>query len=142
MRMRLLPALAATLLIGAAGTGPSMAATLYDDLGGQAGVAAIVSDTIDAAAADPRTANKFDNIALPRLKERISEQICTLTGGPCNFKGISMKGSHAYLQLHDSHFNALVEDMEAAMDKQHINTFTQNRLLAILAPMRRDIVTK
>jgi hemoglobin len=122
-------------------TGSASASTLYDDLGGNAGLTAIVGETIDASVADPRTADKLDNINIARLKERIVLQICELTGGPCHFHGISMKGAHAYLHLHDRHFNALVEHMQDAMDRRDIPSRTQNRLLAILAPMHRDIVS-
>ena len=118
------------------------AGTLDDDLGGDAGLTAIIGDTLDAAVADPRTADKLDNINIARLKQRIVQQVCELTGGPCHFHGISMKGAHSYLQLHDRHFNALVEDLQDAMDKVGVPFRTQNRLLALLAPMRYDIVTK
>jgi hemoglobin len=128
----------ALVLLGVAG--PARASTLYDDLGGKPGLTAIVGDMVDRAVADPRIKDKLDNINLTRLKSRIAEQFCTLTGGPCHFKGISMKGAHAYLHLHDTHFNALVEDLQAAMDKAGIPFFTQNRLLALLAPMHKDIV--
>jgi hemoglobin len=120
----------------------SAANTLYDDLGGNDGLTAIVGETIDASVADPRTADKLDNINIARLKQRIVEQVCELTGGPCHFHGISMKGAHAYLRLHDSHFNALVEHMQDAMDRRGVPSRTQNRLLAILAPMHRDIVSR
>jgi|SRR5580658_388259 hemoglobin len=123
-------------------TGAASAGTLYDDLGGHEGLTAIVGETIDASAADPRTADKLDNINIARLKSRIVDQICELTGGPCHFHGISMKGAHAYLHLHDRHFNALVEHMQDAMDRRGVPTRTQNRLLAILAPMHRDIVSR
>jgi hemoglobin len=122
--------------------GSAAAGTLYDDLGGNAGLTAIVGETIDASVADPVTADKLDNINVARLKQRIVLQICELTGGPCHFHGISMKGAHAYLHLHDRHFNALVEHLQDAMDRRGIPTRTQNRLLAILAPMRRDIVSE
>jgi len=122
--------------------GHASAASLYDDLGGNAGLSAIVGETIDASVADPRTADKLDNINIARLKSRIVDQVCELTGGPCHFHGISMKGAHAYLHLHDSHFNALVEHMQDAMDRRGIPSRTQNRLLAILAPMHRDIVSQ
>ena len=118
------------------------AGTLYNDLGGNPGLTAIVSDTVDVAAKDPRTADKFDNINIPRLKLRIVEQICELSNGPCHYHGISMKGAHAYLELHDTHFNALVEDLQTAMDKAGVPFRTQNRLLALLAPLHRDIVSK
>jgi hemoglobin len=139
--MRLIPAvilLAAILGI----PGRALAGTLYDDLGGNAGLTAIISDTFDAAVKDPRTADKLDNINIPRLKQRLVQKICEVTDGPCRFNGISMRGAHEYLHLHDSHFNAMVENMQNAMDKAGIPYATQNRLLARLAPMHRDIVTR
>ena len=139
MRARLFICLATAAALSSS---PAAATTLYEDLGGNAGLTAIISDAIDAAVADPRTANKFDNINVARLKQRITEQVCELAGGPCHFVGISMKGAHAYLQLEDRHFNALVEDLQDTMDRLGIPFRTQNRLLALLAPMRRDIVTK
>ena len=40
------------------------------------------------------------------------------------------------------HFNALVEDLQIAMDKRGIPFRAQNRLLAKLAPMYREIETR
>jgi hemoglobin len=122
--------------------GSASAGTLYDDLGGNEGLTAIVGDALDASVTDPRTADKFDNIDIARLKQRIVDQVCELTGGPCHFHGISMKGAHAYLHLRDRHFNAQVEHLQDAMDRRGIPSRTQNRLLAILAPMHRDIVSR
>jgi hemoglobin len=138
-RLSLFLILAASLWLFAA---DASATTLYDDLGGDAGLTAIIGETIDASAVDPRTADKLDNINIARLKQRIVTQVCELTGGPCHFHGVSMKGAHAYLHLHDRHFNALVEHLQDAMDRRGTPSRTQNRLLAILAPMHRDIVSQ
>lgn len=51
-----------------------------------------------------------------------------------------MKAAHADLNLAPRHFNALVEDLQDAMDAEHVSFWTQNRLLALLAPMHRDVV--
>ena len=51
-----------------------------------------------------------------------------------------MKDTHVGLNLRDSDFNALVEDLEASMDARGIPWSTQVKLLAILAPMERDVV--
>ncbi|MDQ2763349.1 MAG: group 1 truncated hemoglobin, partial [Pseudomonadota bacterium] len=82
------------------------------------------------------------DINVERLKGRIVELICQMSGGPCVFHGVSMRGAHAYLHLTDAHFNALVEDLQKAMDDCSVPFRTQNRLLALLAPMRRDMVTR
>jgi hemoglobin len=120
---------------------PPAHATLYDDLGGHDGLTRIINRTIDAAAVDPRTAGKLDNANLVRLKRLIVQHICSVTDGGCTYNR-SMRGTHVQLELTRVHFNALVEVLQDAMDAEGIPFRTQNRLLARLAPMQREIVTK
>jgi hemoglobin len=138
---RIAPLLAAMAMLGC-----HMAAaadmTVYDELGGKPGMTAIVNGMVDNALADDRIKMIFDNINIPRLKGLLHEQFCTLTGGPCSYHRRTMKETHAGLNLHESDFNALVEDLEASMDAQGIPWSSQVKLLAILAPMERDIVSK
>ena len=51
-----------------------------------------------------------------------------------------MKDSHAGMGITRTDFNALVEDLVAAMEAQNVSVSAQNRLLKKLAPMNRDIV--
>ena len=51
-----------------------------------------------------------------------------------------MKQAHAGLHITRAAFNALVEDLQAAMDENKVPYAAQNRLLAKLAPMSHDIV--
>ncbi len=122
------------------GTPARAEATLYDDLGGEAGVTAIVGSMIDNALKDDRIKVIFDDVNIPRLKGLIARQFCMLTGGGCEYKRRSMKDTHAGLNLRDADFNALVEDLEAAMDARGVPWRTQARLLAILAPMEHEMV--
>lgn len=121
---------------------PVRADTLYQELGSGPGMTCIVDRLFDLNLADPRIRDKFGNINIDRLKLRIADDLCTLTDGPCRFKGISMKGAHGYLQLHQYHFDAMVENLEQAMDRCNVGFRSQNRLLAVLAPMARDIITQ
>lgn len=52
-----------------------------------------------------------------------------------------MKSAHADMDINKGHFNALVEVLQSAMDAQGIPFVQQNRLLALLAPMHRDVIT-
>jgi hemoglobin len=52
-----------------------------------------------------------------------------------------MKAAHADLGIRKADFNALVEVLQDTMDQRRIPFRTQNRLLALLAPMHRDIIT-
>lgn len=114
--------------------------TLFASLGGEPGIARIIGGMLDGAVADPRIASSFDNINLERLRHRIAEHVCAVADGPCVYRGPSMRGAHAGLGLRDRHFNALVEQLQHAMDREGVPFRTQNRLLARLAPLKREVV--
>lgn len=113
--------------------------TLYDKLGGHDGVTEIVSDLFDYVLENPRIAEIFSESDVPRVEKLIVEQICSLTEGGCEYTGQDMDKSHAGLGIENMHFNALVEDLQKAMDDNDIPFRTQNKLLALLAPMHDDI---
>ena len=123
-------------------SGAAHATTLYDDLGGKEGVTKIVENTTNNFLADPRVKATFEETNIDRFKLLLADQICMLSGGPCEYKGRGMAESHKGLNLTNLHFNAVVEDLQKGMDDAGVPFATQNRLLAILAPMQRDIVTK
>jgi hemoglobin len=116
--------------------------SLYQDLGGHDGIVKIANQTADNFLADDRIKQTFDDTNMDRFKALLADQFCQLTGGPCVYKGRDMHTAHKGLHLDTADFNAVVEDLQAAMDKYDVPFRTQNRLLALLAPMKRDIVTK
>ncbi|HQT75937.1 MAG TPA: group 1 truncated hemoglobin [Rhodopila sp.] len=117
-------------------------ATLYDQLGGQAGLTTIVRHMVDLVTTDPRTKDDFDNINLDRLRGRIRDFLCHVADGPCIYKGRPMAAAHEGLDLTQAKFNAVAEDLQTAMEQVGIPYRTQNRLMARLAPLERNIVTK
>jgi len=136
MRARLL---ALALLMSPCG---AVAQTLFDDLGGMGRIERIVADTVDRSVADPRIAWSFDNVNHDRLKRLIAQQFCNLSGGPCARRERGMRPAHRHLQLTEADFNALVEHLQDSMDAAGTPFRTQLRLIALLAPMKREIVTR
>ena len=140
--------LAAAAAIAAALAGCSTYGTisrdrsLYYRLGGKAGVDAIVEDLFDAALADVRIAEAFADRDVPHIKKSVAEQVCALTGGPCAYAGKAMAEVHRGLGVRSGEFNAFVEDLQKAMNGRRVPLAAQNELLALLAPMRRDILQK
>ncbi len=119
---------------------PWSEATLYDELGGQPGIARIVSALIEEIAADPRIVAFFDDTDVARFEQKLCEQLCVVSGGPCTYTGDDMRSAHAGLGIGPAHMNALVEDLQKALRRNDVPWPVQNRLLAKLAPMKRDIV--
>lgn len=115
---------------------------LFDDLGGQPGIDRIVDASMDNYLADPRIKAIFDESNIDRLRAEFKVQFCQVTGGPCQYKGHDMTEAHVGLHLTNADFNAVVEDLQDAMDKVGVSFATQNRFLARLAPMQRQVVTK
>lgn len=114
---------------------------LYKAFGEKAGLVSLMDDFMVRLLADPRTGPHFKPANQQRIKEQLVEQLCALGGGPCVYKGADMKSSHANLEIKKSDFNALVEVLQLSMDAKGISFRKQNEMLALLAPMNRDIIT-
>lgn len=114
---------------------------LYNQFGGHDGVVRIVDDLFVAVDADPRLTGIFDPAKRVHTKAMLVEQFCRILGGGCAYSGKSMAEAHKDLGIHTADFNALVEDLQKAMDKNKVPFSAQNKLLAALAPQHRDIVT-
>src|SRR5438552_17833306 len=65
--------------------------SLYDRLGGQPAVTAVVDDFVGNVAADNRINGFFARTDIPRLKKNLVDQICQGTGGPCMYTGRDMR---------------------------------------------------
>ena len=115
---------------------------LYQRLGGEPVVAAIVDSFIERFADDTRVAPTFAKTDIPKFRRLLIEQICNLTGGGCTYTGRSMPASHEGLKITESQFNAIVEDLQDAMNRQRIPIELQNELIATLAPLREGIIHK
>jgi len=114
--------------------------TLFTRLGGMPAITAVVSAFVDRVAADERINGFFRGVDVPNLKRLISEQVCAGTGGGCRYTGRSMPESHRGMNITNAHFDALVEDLVATLNQFNVPQREQQELLAVLGPMRRDIV--
>lgn len=114
----------------------------FQGLGGKPGIKKIVDTFIPLILADPRIKESFTDIDMKNLAMRLEEQFCELSGGPCTYKGKDMTEIHDGLNITNAQFNALTEDLQIAMEKVGVPSRVQNKLVAKLAPMQRNIVTK
>jgi len=130
----------ALVLNACAGT-QSKPASLYTRLGGESVVEAVVAETIDVLAASHDGRRSFDRVNLKRVKRLVAEQFCALTGGPCTYSGDNMRVSHAGLHITEREFNAIVQIVRDALNRQGVGEREKNELLRLLAPMKRDIVS-
>lgn len=114
--------------------------SLYERLGGEAAISAVIDDFVARVAADERINKKFARSNIERVKFHLKEQVCAATGGPCKYTGLSMKESHKNMKVTEGEFNALVEDLVATLDKFNVPAKEKGELLGILGPLKSQIV--
>ena len=115
---------------------------VLDEFGGEAGLTALMETFMTGLLADPRTQPFFANADQVSVKRQLTEQFCVILGGGCTYTGRDMRSSHAGQDIDRSHFNALVEVLQVAMDAHGVPFRAQNKLLGKLAPMHREVVTQ
>jgi hemoglobin len=119
--------------------------SLYDQLGGQVGIVAVLNSFIANVAADDRINGFFADLPpqrVARLKELLIQQVSAASGGPVRYTGRDMKTVHAGMGISTADFNALVEDLVLALNENRVPMQAQQLLLGALAPLAADIVER
>lgn len=114
--------------------------SLYERLGGKPAITAVVDQFVSNVAADKRINGRFATTDIPRMKHHLVDQVCNATGGPCSYRGRDMTTTHQGMRITSEDFNALVQDLVAALDKFNVPAQEKNELVALLGPMKKDIV--
>jgi hemoglobin len=115
---------------------------VLEQFGGEAGLTKLMDTFMAGLLADEKMGPFFANSDQARVKRQLVEQFCVILGGDCTYTGRDMKSSHAGLGIDRADFNRLVEVLQVAMDQHDVPFSAQNKLLAKLAPMHREVVTE
>ncbi len=121
--------------------------SLHGRLGGTAAIAKVVDAFVANVAGDARINKRFarvagDTAAMLQFKQKLVDQICAGAGGPCTYTGLDMKATHKGMGITDADFDALVQDLVKALDGAGVPQKEKDDLLAVLGPMRSDMVIK
>ncbi|MCG3159950.1 MAG: hypothetical protein JMDDDDMK_00976 [Acidobacteria bacterium] len=114
--------------------------SLYERLGGQPAISAVVDDFAQNVLGDARVNKKFAKSDPTRLVTNLKAFVCMATGGPCRYTGLDMKTSHKNMGVTAGEFTALVEDLVKTLDKFKVPDAEKNELLGALAGLKGDIV--
>jgi hemoglobin len=121
-------------------TGCASQPSLYEQLGSQQGVDAIVGRFIYNLESEPRVSRYFEATNLNRFYEKFGEHMCEMTNGPCVYTGDSILQVHSGMNISEQDFNLLVELLMDAMDQEDVSQMTQNQLIKLFVPMRPDVI--
>jgi Truncated hemoglobins len=137
--------------------------SLYERLGGQAGISNIVADFTKRAMDDPRVNWTRQGVThggitllhkgksetwnptpenVEQLKKHMVEFLVLATGGPAQYTGRPIEAAHANMQISNPEFDAAIGDLKASLDVFKIPNKEQKELLSIVESTRPQIVTK
>jgi hemoglobin len=125
-----------------AGARPLASDAAFQAFHGRAGIDRIVDDFTVRNVADPRIGDIFKGQDMVRFRRVLKEHFCYVLGGGCVYTGRTMKDAHKDMGLQTADMGALVENLQVAMNAEGVPFAAQNRFLAKLAPIKRDVVER
>lgn len=115
---------------------------VFEEFGGMPGMVALMDDFMEIMMQDPRMRPFFADVDREEVKRHLADQFCAILGGECTYTGRDMVEAHSAFPIDRADFNALVEDLQVAMERRKIPFRAQNKLLAVLAPMHREVINR
>jgi hemoglobin len=121
---------------------------LWDRLGGEKGVRAVMREFLTTAAKDPKVnVDRNGNYPLTqeraeRIEQQVVELVSAVTGGPLKYTGRDMKAAHQGMMITEAEFNAAAGHLIAALKKFEVPQAEIDELIAIIATTKKDIVEK
>ena len=114
--------------------------SLYDRLGGLDAITAVTESWVARVGGDDRANGKFVRTDIDRLKKEVIDQLCEATGGPCSYTGRTMQETHDGMAVTAGEFDVVMQHLDATLDELAIPKPDQDELIALIMPMRDDIV--
>lgn len=114
--------------------------TLYQQLNGKQGVEKLVESFINQIGHDERILAYFKQSNVAHFRQGFITHLCSVTDGPCEYKGDNMVDIHTGMNISKKDFNRVVELLINAMDEQQIPQTVQNKILSRLAALRPEVI--
>lgn len=122
-----------------------MSKSLYERLGGAAGISVLVDDVVAAHMNNPQIKARFlpyleDPGHLAEVKKRLREFLGMGGGGPEQYSGRSMPDTHRGMNISAQEYMAAIDDILGALDKHKVDEQTRKDVLAIAYSLKDQII--
>ncbi len=119
---------------------PSHVATLFTQIGGMQTIEPLVQKLVVRLKQHQQIVFLFEKTNEEDFQALLIAQICMETGGNCQYTGLSMPEAHSGMAINTREFDIFVDVLIKTMTDVGISYTHQNKLLAIFAPMRKDVI--
>jgi hemoglobin len=137
--MRLLPFVVA-LAACHSQPAPTDNRSLFERLGGQPAINAVVHEFVITTKADPRITQFFLNTDPVKLEAAMDDHVCSITGGGCTYKGKTMVEAHTGMKLSDADFAAFMDDLTKVLAKLKVPARETNEVIGAFNGLKPEVV--
>ncbi len=116
--------------------------TLYERLGGEAGLRAIANNVIDAHLANPHIGTRFRHGDPAHAKQMAFEFFASGSGGPQAYTGQDLPTAHAGMNIGEGEFVFAVDDVLAVLQQLGIGASEQGDVLNIFFALKDQVLHK
>ncbi|MER5452121.1 group 1 truncated hemoglobin [Streptomyces sp. NPDC002766] len=120
---------------------PATSPTLFEQLGGEEAVGAVVDIFYDKVLGDPDLQPYFTAVDLDVLKQHQRRFIGQALGANRPYSGRSMRRAHEHLAITDEAFGKVVSHLAGALTEAGVDEATIGTIAQTLLPLKADIVT-
>jgi hemoglobin len=134
--------LAAFILLAACHSHPAPTDNrpLFQRLGGQPAINAVVHEFVVTTKADSRINQFFTNTDPVKLEAAMDDHVCSITGGGCTYKGKSMTEAHTGMKLSDADFAAFMDDLQQVLAKMKVPARETKEVVDAFNGLRPEVV--
>jgi hemoglobin len=115
--------------------------SIYESIGGEPALVAVVDDFYDRVLADPQLSGFFAGAPIPRLKGRQVEFFGEALGGPMIYQGVSMRQVHIGRGIQQEHFELVAGHLTDSLRAAGVPEQTVTEIIGKVAPLADDIVS-
>lgn len=114
--------------------------SLFERLGGQPAINAVVHEFVATTKADPRISQFFMNTDSKKLEEAMDVHICSITGGGCTYTGKTMLAAHTGMKVGDDAFAAFMDDLTKTLARFKVPKREAMEVIGAFNGMKPDVV--
>ncbi len=115
-------------------------ASLFEQLGGVAGITRLVARFYDRVLADPDLSPFFEHVAIDKLRRMQYEFFSAALGAPTRYSGRSIMQAHAGRRITPPHFQAFVGHLAVALEETVLGADQRREVLARIEAYAGDVI--
>jgi len=118
-----------------------MSETLYDRLGGEDAIAAVVDSFYDRVLGDERVEHYFEETDMSALRAHQTQFLSSVTGGPVEYDGQDLETAHEHLGIDVRDFKIVANHLDEALAEFDVSEDDRKTVIAAVGELQSAVVS-